>query len=78
MKRLPGLLYILFAFISLQYLAGCGGSNVDEEESADKKKKKDSVSVYTALENARIHYTKALQFNEQSDSKSSKTEFESA
>ena len=78
MKRLPGLLYILFAFISLQYLAGCGGSNVDEEESAEKKKKKDSVSVYTALENARIHYTKALQFNEQADSKSSKEEFEAA
>ena len=78
MKRLSGLLYILFAFISLQYLAGCGGSNVDEEETADKKKKKDSVSVYTALENARIHYTKALQFNEQSDSKSSGEEFESA
>lgn len=78
MKRLSGLLYILFAFISLQYLAGCGGSNVDEEESADKKKKKDSVSVYTALENARIHYTKALQFNEQADSKSSKEEFEAA
>lgn len=78
MKRLPGLLYILFAFISLQYLAGCGGSNVDEEESAEKKKKKDSVSVYTALENARIHYIKALQFNEQADSKSSKEEFEAA
>ncbi|MBN8583641.1 MAG: LysM peptidoglycan-binding domain-containing protein [Ignavibacteria bacterium] len=78
MKRLSGLLYILFAFISLQYLAGCGGSNVDEEETADKKKKKDSVSVYTALENARIHYTKALQFNEQSDSKLSGEEFESA
>ncbi len=78
MKRLSGLLYILFAFISLQYLAGCGGSNVDEEESAHKKKKKDSVSVYTALENARIHYTKALQFNEQADSKSSKEEFEAA
>ncbi len=77
MKRLSKLLYILFAFISLQYLAGCGGSNTDEE-SADVKKKKDSVSVYTALENARIHYTKALQFNEQADSKSSREEFEAA
>lgn len=77
MKRLSGLLYILFAFISLQYLAGCGGSDV-EEENADTKKKKDSVSVYTALENARIHYTKALQFNEQADSKSSGEEFETA
>jgi membrane-bound lytic murein transglycosylase D len=78
MKRLSALLYILFAFISLQYLAGCGGSNTDDEESADVKKKKDSVSVYTALENARIHYTKALQFNEQADSKSSSEEFEAA
>ena len=77
MKRLSGLLYILFAFLSLQYLAGCGGSDV-EEENADTKKKKDSVSVYTALENARIHYTKALQFNEQADSKSSGEEFETA
>jgi membrane-bound lytic murein transglycosylase D len=78
MKRLSGLLYILFAFMALQYLAGCGGADIDEEESADKKKKKDSVSVYTALETARIHYTKALQFNEQSDSKSSGEEFEAA
>lgn len=78
MKRLSGLLYILFAFMALQYLAGCGGADVEDEESADKKKKKDSVSVYTALETARIHYTKALQFNEQSDSKSSGEEFEAA
>ena len=77
MKRLSILLYILFAFISLQYLAGCSSSETDEE-SADVKKKKDSVSVYTALENARIHYTKALQFNEQADSKSSGEEFEAA
>ncbi len=78
MKRLSGLLYILFAFISLQYLAGCGGSDVSDEESAEKKKKKDSVSVYTALENARIHYVNALQFNENADMKSSHEEFEAA
>ncbi len=78
MKRLSSLLYILFAFISLQYLAGCGGSDVSDEDSADKRKKKDSVSVYTALENARVHYVKALQFNENSDHKSSLTEFESS
>ncbi len=77
MKRLTSLLYILFAFISLQYLSGCGGSDIDEE-SADAKKRKDSVSVYTALESARIHYTKALQFNEQADPKSSREEFEAA
>jgi membrane-bound lytic murein transglycosylase D len=77
MKRISILLYILFAFISLQYLTGCGGADV-EEESAETKKKKDSVSIYTALENARIHYVKALQFNEQSDLKSSGTEFESS
>jgi membrane-bound lytic murein transglycosylase D len=78
MKRLSILLYILFGFVTLQYLAGCGGSDIDEEESAERKKKKDSVSVYTALETARIHYAKALQFNEQADSKSSKGEFEAA
>jgi membrane-bound lytic murein transglycosylase D len=77
MKRISDLLYILLAFISLQYIAGCGGADV-EEESADTKKKKDSVSIYTALENARIHYTKALQFNEQADSKSSEVEFETS
>lgn len=78
MKRLSGLLYILFAIITLQYLTGCGGSDIEEEDSADKKKKKDSVSVYTALESARIHYTKALQFNEQADPKSTEVEFEGA
>lgn len=77
MKRTSILLYILFAFISLQYFVGCGGSDV-EEESADTKKKKDSVSIYTSLETARVHYTKALQFNEQADPKSSKVEFEAA
>ncbi len=78
MKRLSILLYVLFGFVALQYLAGCGGSEIDEEESAEKRLKKDSVSVYTALETARIHYAKALQFNEQADSKSSKGEFEAA
>lgn len=77
MKRTSILLYILFAFISLQYLAGCSGSDSDEE-TADARKKKDSLSVYTALEAARIHYSKALQFNEQADSKSSREEFEAA
>lgn len=77
MKRISILLYILFAFISLQYLVGCGGSDI-EEDGAEVKKKKDSVSIYTALEKSRVHYTKALQFNEQADPKSSKVEFEAA
>lgn len=78
MKKFSSLLYILFAVISLQFIAGCGGADVEEEESAEVKKKKDSVSIYTALENARIHYTKALQFNETADSKSSGEEFEAS
>jgi membrane-bound lytic murein transglycosylase D len=78
MKKISSLLYILFAVVSLQYLAGCGGADVEEEESAEVKKKKDSISIYTSLENARIHYTKALQFNEQADSKSSEVEFEAS
>lgn len=77
MKRLISLLYILFAFVSLQYLTGCGSSDVDEE-NAETKTKKDSIGIYTALETARIHYTNALLFNEQADPKSSKVEFEAA
>jgi membrane-bound lytic murein transglycosylase D len=71
------LLNILLSFLMI-YLAGCSGADVEEEETADKRKKKDSVSIYTTLELARIHYVKALQFNEEADLKSSKREFESA
>ncbi len=78
MKRVSILLYILFAFMTLQYLTGCSGSVDDEELSAEKKKKRDSLSIYAALETARIHYSQALQFNEQADSKSSQVEFEAA
>jgi membrane-bound lytic murein transglycosylase D len=78
MKRLSKLLYILFALTALQYLSGCSGSDAEEQESAETKKKKDSTSIYLALEKARVHYTKALQFNEQADSKSSQVEFEAS
>src|SRR4030095_15757928 len=77
MKRVFSLLYVLFAFVSLQYLTGCGGSDIDEE-SAETKTKKDSIGIYTALESARMHYKSALDFNEQADPKSSKVEFEAA
>jgi membrane-bound lytic murein transglycosylase D len=68
---------ILFAFLSLKIFTGCGGSDI-EEESPEAQKIKDSTQIYQALENARIHYTKALQFNEKADSKASAEEFETA
>lgn len=72
-----GIIYIILLFISLQYLAGCSGADVEEDELANKKKK-DSVSIYIALENARIFYAKALQYNEESNIKSAKNEFDLA
>lgn len=78
MKRLIYLLQLIFVTAVFQHFIGCSGADIDEEGSADKRKKKDSVSIYATLEIARIHYAKALQFNEEANSKSSKQEFESA
>ncbi|MCX7878061.1 MAG: LysM peptidoglycan-binding domain-containing protein [Ignavibacteria bacterium] len=78
MKKLIYLLQFSLFILILNHLTGCSGADVEEEESADRRKKKDSVSIYTTLELARIHYSKALQFNEEANSKSSKQEFESA
>lgn len=75
MKKLLHILFILSLFVSLKTFTGCGASE-EEEVSEEELKAKDSVKIYLALENGRIHYTKALQFNEQSDSKSSGEEFE--
>ncbi|HEY3250767.1 MAG TPA: lytic transglycosylase domain-containing protein, partial [Ignavibacteria bacterium] len=76
MKQQLKILIMLSLPILLQFITGCGGSDIEEPDTS--KKIKDSVSIYTALEGARINYTKALQFNEQADSKSSVQEFESA
>ncbi len=72
------LFIILFAFVALKSFTGCGGSEEAPEESEETKTKNDSIQVYGALENARLHYTKALSSNEKGDSKSSKEEFEAA
>jgi membrane-bound lytic murein transglycosylase D len=74
MRYLHKILMILLVFPLVQFIAGCGGS---EEVLEDTGKLRDSVKIYTALETARLHYMKALRFNEQSDSKSSAEEFES-
>ena len=72
-------LLILLAFISLKTFTGCGGADTEEEQLTEEQiRARDSVKTYTALESARIHYTKALQFNEKADSKSSGVEFEMA
>ncbi|MFI5144865.1 MAG: LysM peptidoglycan-binding domain-containing protein [Ignavibacteria bacterium] len=65
------LIILLFA-LSIKFFTGCGGSAEVTEDTTGK----DSTAIYQALENARIHYSKALEFNEQSDSKSSVEEFE--
>ncbi|RPI12853.1 MAG: LysM peptidoglycan-binding domain-containing protein [Ignavibacteriae bacterium] len=75
MRYLYKILMILLVFPLLQFITGCGGS--EEEVVEDTGKLRDSVKIYTALETARLHYMKALRFNEQSDSKSSAEEFES-
>lgn len=74
MRYLYKFLMILLVFPLAQFISGCGGS---EEVVEDTGKMKDSVKIYTALETARLHYEKALRFNEQSDSKTSAEEFES-
>ncbi|MGH2575018.1 MAG: LysM peptidoglycan-binding domain-containing protein [Ignavibacteria bacterium] len=77
MGKLLHFLFVLLIFISLKALTGCSGSEEDEEEITEEElKAKDSIKIYAVLENGRILYTRALQFNEQSDSKSSKEEFE--
>lgn len=75
MRYLYKILMILLVFPLVQFISGCGGSQ--EEVVEDSGKLRDSVKIYTALETARLHYMKALRFNEQSDSKSSAEEFES-
>ena len=77
MKHTLRLLVILWVAALMQFITGCGGADV-EEESETTKKIKDSISIYTALETARINYSKALQFNENADLKSSANEFEAA
>jgi membrane-bound lytic murein transglycosylase D len=67
-------LFILLFVYSIQFFIGCGGA----EEVTEDTTAKDSTEIYQALENARIHYSKALELNEQSDSKSSVEEFEVA
>ena len=70
---LKTLIILLFVY-AVQFFIGCGGA----EEVTEDTTAKDSTGIYQALENARTHYAKALELNEQSDSKSSKEEFESA
>jgi len=76
MRKTNRIIIILFAFLALRYLTGCGGANVEETEGS--KLIKDSTHIYAALESARLHYSKALMFNEKADSKSSAEEFEAA
>ncbi|MGA2669701.1 MAG: LysM peptidoglycan-binding domain-containing protein [Ignavibacteria bacterium] len=73
MRRIYKILIILFAIFSMRIFVGCGGA---EEETTEETGAKDSVKIYLALENGKAHYIKALQANEQSDSKSSQDEFE--
>src|SRR5438876_8639765 len=75
MRKILKLLFILTVILSIKMFSGCSGS---DEEVTEDPKVKDSANVYLALEQSRIHYTKALQLNEQSDSKSSAEEFEAA
>src|SRR4030095_5836554 len=77
MKQTLKIFLMLSLPVFLQFIIGCGGSDIEEDSEATKKIK-DLTRIYTALESARINYTKALQFNEQADSKSSAQEFESA
>jgi membrane-bound lytic murein transglycosylase D len=74
MKRTYKILIILLLSFSLKFFTGCGGS--EEEVSEEAPTAQDSVKIYIALENSRLHYDKALQFNESSDLKSAKEEFE--
>ena len=72
MKIIKFSLLIVFALFSIDFFIGCGGS----EEVTEDTTAKDSTKTYQALENARLHYSKALEFNENDDSKSSSEEFE--
>jgi len=76
MKHTLKLLIILITASVLQFFTGCGSSDIEDTETT--KKIKDSLSIYTALETARLNYSRALQLNEQADSKASAEEFESA
>lgn len=76
MEKISWLTIALVIFVALRFLAGCGGA--EEEVSEEEPTAKDSVKIYLALEQARISYTKALDFNEHSNSKSSADEFETA
>ena len=74
MRIVSRLFIVLFAFIALKSFTGCSGSEDVQEESEETKKIKDSTQIYTSLENARVHYTNALHYNEKADSKSSTEE----
>jgi peptidoglycan lytic transglycosylase D len=76
MRKILKLPFILSLILSVKIFSGCSGSQ--EDEVTEDPKVKDSANVYLALEQSRIHYTKALQLNELSDSKSSEEEFEAA
>jgi len=76
MKFTLKLLIFLISAAAIQFFTGCGGADIEDTDST--KKIKDSISIYTALETARLNYTRALQLNEQADSKTSQEEFESA
>lgn len=77
MKKFSKVLLLVLSVTFLKFFTGCSGSE-EVGETEETKKIKDSTKIYLALEEARIHYTKALQFNEQADSKSSREEFEAS
>lgn len=76
MKHIFKLIIITFSALLIQFFTGCGGADVDETKTS--KKVRDSVTIYTTLETARLNYSRALSLNEQADSKTSEGEFESA
>ena len=57
MRKILKLLFILTVILSIKMFSGCSGS---DEEVTEDPKVKDSANVYLALEQSRIHYTKAL------------------
>ena len=76
MKNILKILIILSAFTAVRVFTGCGGAEEEGEEPETTGKIKDSIKIYTALEYSRVHYTQALQFNEHSETNSSRDEFE--